>query len=464
VNETDPGLTLADARRVEDLVDRAALGEVCRSFFDLFGLPIRVFGSDGQLLASVHAQRALCTLINEGERGREACGRVVGEVQARVPGDADVVHRCFSGAAYRIIPVHYDGRVLGRIVLGPYLPAELGAPPDALLPLLPAGAELGAALADMPRVRAETAERIARHISRVLDLLLFSGHRAFLTGQLHLRSVRANYRELSEKTERLQQAYDKLKELDRLKSNFLATMSHELRTPLTSIIGYSEMLLSGIGGELVGEHREFVQVIRRKGENLLELIANLLDMSKFEQNRLDLADEPVLVGALIDDVLGTVAPLAQKRGVSVDALVDPALPAIRGDGARLRQVLQNLIDNALKFTPRGGRVSVRGARTALSPARGEAGDAGLVLMMAPSEGLRITVSDTGGGIPEAEHERIFDAFYQVDGSATREHGGTGLGLSIVKRIVEAHGGRIRVESRPGEGARFIVELPLERAP
>ena len=151
-------LHMADAQRIEDLVDREALGEVCRSFFDLFGLPIRVFSNEGSLLADVHQQRAICSYLNGLEQGRAACAQLVGEVRRLAP-DTEVVHACFTGAVYRVVPIHYDGRKLGRLVIGPYIPAETKEVPNSLLVIDP---DLDPTLAkehlnEMPRVRRETA-------------------------------------------------------------------------------------------------------------------------------------------------------------------------------------------------------------------------------------------------------------------------------------------------------------------
>jgi two-component system sensor histidine kinase BarA len=205
-----------------------------------------------------------------------------------------------------------------------------------------------------------------------------------------------------------------------------------------------------------------VGTIRSKGDHLLELITSLLDMSKFEQGTLHLRQDVVDPARLVEEVMRTVAPAAKKKGVQLEQHVAPQLPRLLGDQARLRQVLQNLTDNALKFTPSGGRVSLEVAEVDVEADGGRSAfedDAGLVLMMAPQRFVQFAVKDTGIGIPKAEHERVFDAFYQVDSSATREHGGTGLGLSIVRRLVEAHHGSVTLESSPGEGTTFFVRLP-----
>ncbi len=453
-------LTLADVARLEDIVDRGALAEVCRSFFELFALPIRVLSRDGTLLADFHEPREVCKYVNKLPRGRHACAVLVAEVKHVDPQDGTVLHPCFTGAVYRVVPIDYQGRRLGRFVVGPYLPAEIAEVPRTLLRLDPNVEQEKArqALGEMPRVRKETAERLAAHLGRVLDLIIFSGHRASLTSEMHIASVRESFRELTQKTEALQEAYDRLKELDRLKSNFLATVSHELRTPLTSIIGYSDMLATGLAGQLNPDQAEFVETIRSKGDHLLALITSLLDLNKLEQGKVAIRREAIDTVALVEDVAKTLAPTAAQKGVRVEVELEDGLPPMQADPVRVRQVLLNLADNAVKFSPRESRV-VLGARAVdLSPPDDDEAF-GLVLVGGTRQALELSVRDAGPGIPSHDHERIFDAFYQVDGSSTREHDGTGLGLSIVKRLVEAHGGTVWVESVPGEGACFRFTIP-----
>ena len=461
----DTELSLADVARLEDVVDRTALTEVCRSFFELFSLPLRVFSRDGTLLSDVHEEQAICRYVNGFGSGRRACSALVTEVRGIDPEDGPVEHPCFTGACYRVVPIHYQGRRLGRFVVGPYVPAERREVPRSLLVLDDRIDPTVArdALGEMPRVRQETIERISEHLRRVLDLILLSGHRAYLTSQMHVASVRESYRELTEKTQRLQEAYDRLRELDRLKSNFLATVSHELRTPLTSIIGYSDMLAAGIAGELNGEQQEFVETIRGKGDHLLALITSLLDLNKLEQGNLPLRREPVSPASLVEDLAKTVRPQAQKKDVKIAVEIEPRPEPLPLDPVRIKQVLFNLAENAIKFTPKGGTVRFGVRTTEMIDGADDEGALGLVLMAAPRRAVEFWIADSGIGIPAGEHAKIFDAFYQVDGSSTREHGGTGLGLSIVKRLVEAHGGRVWVESAPGEGAtfRFVIPEPDE---
>lgn len=452
-------LTLGHGLRLEDLVDREALSEVCKSFFTLFGIPVRIYAQDGQMIADAVQDQAICQYLQGLRDGRAACSATVSAVKSGDPGaSGDANHPCFTGAMYRIIGLDYDGRRLGRVILGPFLPLEVKEVPRSLLKI-DSGIDPDKAkelLPKMPRARADTVTRIAKHLQAVLDLILFSGHRALLTSQMHLASVRESYRELQERNQKLTESYEKLKELDRLKSNFLATVSHELRTPLTSILGYSEMLSEGIAGSLNPEQQEFVGTIREKGEQLLALIKSLLDQSKMESGTLSLTMGDVTLGDVLKDVASTLMPAAKRKGIDLAVEIPPYVPKIRGDAERIRQVFLNLAENALKFTQAGGVKLV--ARTEATEQPED--DIGFVLFASRPTAILLRVEDTGIGIPEGERTKIFDAFYQVDGSSTREHGGTGLGLSIVKRIVEMHGGTIAVTANEPRGAVFTVRFPL----
>jgi signal transduction histidine kinase len=458
-------LTLGKGARLDQLVDRDALGELTKSFFELFRVPLRIFSEDGSLLADASTPEPLYQYLNTLKGTRKAVQDVVTAVKAIDPGaDGEVSYACVTGAKYRIVSITFDNRQVGRMVLGPFLPPSVRELPRSLLDL---DADLDRnkvreLLAEMPRAREETVSQVANHFRRTLDLILFSGHKALLTSKLHLASVRDSYNELQTKTQRLQEAYDRLKELDRLKSNFLATVSHELRTPLTSIIGYSEMLAEGIAGDLTEEQKEFVATIHEKGEQLLALIKGLLDLSKLESGTMSLRKATMDVAPLVNDVHQTLTPTARKKNVQLGCSVEGQLPLLWGDAERLRQILLNLVENAIKFTPPGGEVTIRAGTTMMDVVNDDEG-AGRVLFGNRRLAIELRVADTGIGIPEQERERVFDAFYQVDSSSTREQGGTGLGLSIVKRLVESHDGSVHIESNPGGGTVFVVAIPCRRA-
>jgi signal transduction histidine kinase len=445
--------------RIEDVVDREALDEMCRGVEALFGIGVRVYASDGALLANVGSSLDVCGLVNEVSQGRAACGATVSAAKSVDPGDSgDVVHPCFTGLAYRIVSLDYEGRRVGRIVLGPFAPAGLREAPPSLAQTVPRldVIQANAQLAAVGRVKPEAVGRIAYHLKTTLELIIFSSHKAYVTSKLHLYSVRESYRALEEKTGRLEQALARLKELDRLKSNFLGTVSHELRTPLTSILGYSEMLAEGIAGPLSAEQAEFVQTIRGKGEQLLSLIMGLLDLSKLDSGTLSLRQAPMQIGPTLEEVVSTVAPVALKKGVELVLEKSERWCEIAGDAERLRQVFINLVDNAVKFTPRGGKVTLRAS---VKEGAVEPGEAGSVILAPLRRVVEVTVDDTGIGIPVDQRAKVFDAFYQVDSSSTREYGGTGLGLSIVKRIVEGHGGTVEICANEPAGTRFVVSLP-----
>lgn len=452
-------ILMGDVVRLEDVLSRDSVTSVAKSFFALFGLPVRVISHEGDLLADVHRDRPLCNYLNTLSNGERECSNTVGVVRDLEPDGEAIVHPCFTGAVYRIAPLEYQGRPIGRIILGPYVPAETQTPPASLTSIdgdidVPTAREH---FDRMPRVREDIAEELCAHLRGVLEQLVFSGHRAQLASTMQVASVRENYRELAEKNDALKTSYDELKQLDQLKSTFLATVSHELRTPLTSIIGYAEMLESGAAGALSDGQTEFLKTIRGKADQLLGLISSLLDLGHLEAQNLQLHSEAVDPRALLSDVGSTIVPNANRRNVALDIEVADDTPKIWGDPVRLQQIVLNLADNAMKFSAEGGTVVLRAEPGELDA--GGPGGLGAALFTASRPGVVLTVRDTGMGIPEENLTRIFDAFYQVDAGTTRAHGGAGLGLSIVKQLVDSHDGKIEVTSTLGEGTIFTVTLP-----
>jgi len=240
-------------------------------------------------------------------------------------------------------------------------------------------------------------------------------------------------------SEELKRLNEQLLRASKAKSEFLANMSHELRTPMNAILGFVEMLLDDIYGEIPPQFKEPLTDIQVNGKHLLNLINDVLDLSKIEAGRMELAVSEYSVQDIVDTLKASLHSLSREKGLEFVAVAQADIPLACGDGKRITQCLTNLAGNALKFT-REGRVEVRVERQ---------GDM-----------LLYRVSDTGIGIPKDQIENVFAEFRQVDATITREFGGTGLGLSITKKFVEMHGGRIWVESEPGKGSTFFFEIPL----
>jgi signal transduction histidine kinase len=229
------------------------------------------------------------------------------------------------------------------------------------------------------------------------------------------------------------------REAERMKDDFFALVSHELRTPLTSIIGYLELVLEDESGRLEDDHRRYLEVVGRNASRLLRLVGDLLFVAQVEAGTMSLEPGEVDLERLVAEALETATPRAEARSLVLEADVAP-VPPLRGDRDRLGQVLDNLVTNAVKFTPPGGRIEVR--------ARAEDGVAVL------------EVADTGPGIPQEEQEHLFERFFRASSATAEAIPGVGLGLTIVKAITEAHGGSVALDSEVGIGTTFRVELPL----
>jgi len=266
----------------------------------------------------------------------------------------------------------------------------------------------------------ELTDTQARALRTIARLVSVANENADLVGELRVNNLQ-------------------LERANRLKSEFLASVSHELRTPMNAIIGYTKLMLDGLDGEMTAQQQTDLFRVAQAADNLLGLINGLLDLAKIEAGKMELNVEEVNINDVTDEALELVRPHADEKGLQVRALIPTGLPTVWADRARVRQVLANMLANAVKFTERG-TVSV--AATA-------------------AEGwVTVSVSDTGVGISPEAQAYVFDEFRQADSSTTRRYGGTGLGLAISKRLVTLHGGRIWVDSEVGRGSSFHFTLPI----
>ncbi len=246
----------------------------------------------------------------------------------------------------------------------------------------------------------------------------------------------ARQQELVEKTREVERA-------NQLKSEFLANMSHELRTPLNVIIGFSQLMLDGVPGKINKKQRQCLEDILSSGQHLLNLINEVLDLSKIESGKMELRLRNISLSNVIESLRSTMMPMLAQRKQSLDVELEKGIPSVHVDEARLRQVFLNLLSNASKVTPDGGKLEVKTVRE--------------------DDWCQVSVVDNGVGIKKQDQERMFEPFCQLDNPLTKEKSGTGLGLTLARQIVEQHGGQIWVESEYGTGSRFTFTLPLATA-
>ena len=347
-------------------------------------------------------------------------------------------------------------------------PEEFGAILRATPLIYGEGAVGRAAMTREPVVVSDVAEADA-YTSRVRDALLRAGYRsllavplvsedevvgalvvnrravgAFASPTVELLRTFATQSALAIQNARLfQEIEDKSRQLETAnqhKSEFLASVSHELRTPLNAIIGFSEVMLERMFGDVNDKQEEYLHDILSSGRHLLSLINDILDLAKIEAGRMELEPSDFHLPQAIDNALILVRERALRRGIALDRWIDPRLAEVKGDERKIKQVLVNLLSNAVKFTPEGGRIDVRAAL---------------------ADGLaEVSVTDTGVGIAPEDHEAVFEEFRQVGTDYARKHEGTGLGLALARKFVELHGGKIWVKSQVGQGSTFTFTIPV----
>ncbi len=299
--------------------------------------------------------------------------------------------------------------------------------------------ETGKFEGEFPRVR-KNGQRFTAHVAITLRRDASGGPIGFVLISKDITAQKALEEQLRRKNEELEEQNRRVEQANRMKSEFLANMSHELRTPLNGIIGFAELMHNGKTGPMAATHVEFLGDILTSARHLLQLINDVLDLAKVEAGRLEFRTEPVDLVRLFAEVRDVLRTIASTKRIRVEIEVSPGVATVTCDPSKLRQILYNYLSNALKFTPDGGRVWMR------------------ALPEGPS-GFRIEVQDTGIGIPPEDKARLFIEFQQLDATTAKRYQGTGLGLALTRRITEAQGGQVGVESTPGAGSTFSAVLP-----
>ena len=448
------------------------------------------FEVDRELSSTLNLQTVLATLVRHAQR---LCEADLAFLAYRERDASHAVVAACSGAVGLgihdwIIPVgegHAGGVLQRGRILAPSLPAPDADPQEARilaeegvvgLILVPINLQqtcvgvLGIGRrheGGFGEGTVETLQRLADQAAVALANALAYREIEMLNLSLEAK-VAERTRDLSEANAALKVSHEKLRALDRLKSEFVSSVSHELRTPLTAIRMAVDNLLDGVTGEVTPTLQRYLTRVRNNTDRLVRLIADLLDLSRIEAGRVELHPTAVSVGDLLQEVAEGLRPMAAQKGVEVEVPPPPPSEAY-ADRDKLQQVLINLVENAVKFTPSGGRVTVA-ARTLSANADFGMRNAELTATSAaassPGEDrarIEFSVEDTGQGIPSEELEAIFDKFHQVRRDGQGKTQGTGLGLAIAKSLIELHGGRIRVESELGRGSRFVFTVPAVEA-
>lgn len=339
--------------------------------------------------------------------------------RGNVPGRAVVEGRTIHIHDLQVVADEYPGAITRGIAQG--------VRTEVSTPLLRESVPIGAILIRRTEVRPFSDSQIA--------ILKTFADQAVIA----IENVRL-FQEIQDKNRQLEVANERLKELDRLKSDFVANVSHELRTPLTAIKGAVDLILREVPGPLNEKQSHYLSRVRSNTQHLAGLINDLLDLSKIEEGKIEVQAVRMSLGGLVHEVVETLRPIASEKPIDLEVTAPKSSILVWADRDKITQVLTNLIGNAIKFTPPYGSVTVSSASN-------------------DADWVRVSVADTGPGISADERERIFEKFYQVAENGGPKPKGTGLGLAISKTLVELHGGKIWVESEPGRGSTFYFTLP-----
>ena len=391
---------LSQIPSLSTLVDAALIAELGRKFAEVHRIGLRIFDAKGMAITQLSGGQSAWDFLWEVPQFRGPLTQFITELKATHPNGEDVcvMHDPIAHMAFMGVSIDYEFEKMGTIILGPFNVrndrAYLKESSHLSIDLEPLNERLDALSLFDP----DELVSLVGILRKSLEISCHLGYRTLLTSHMHVDSMAEAYKklesanaELEARNAALAANVARLRELDVLKSNFLATVSHELRTPLTSVIGYSEMLLEGLAGPMNDEQREYVSTIMERGESLLSLIGNILDISRIQRGGVSLNLESAPVEELIENAIATVRPQAYKQSIELIIELEPHLPDVQVDEQKIHQVLVNLLGNAVKFTGAAGRVSTR-VRRCMVPSGG-------TQQRQASPGIEIEITDTGIGIP-----------------------------------------------------------------
>ncbi len=445
IKNEEPELRITTEIKIEDRLkeelfhfDDTLLYELQESFTEAFLLPLSFYSYTNKNLItrvperiSQHKSR-IAKLHGELIRHKRAEQSVLKEKKLVFLPLKGNLATCISGVLFQEEPIM-------KLVIGPYSLIDQKVP--------------------FPHYDEKRVKKIANCISTVATELIYADYKVKVMTEQHVKTLKETFEELKKKHTELEEAYSKLKEVDRLKTTFLAKVSHELRTPLTSIKGYLEFIREDLK-DASDDVKKYLDIVENKTDELYSLITNLLEATQFEDRAISLSKREVNLIPVIESCIQTILPMAKKKDIEIITKIQDSIPQTLGDELKLKQVFVNILNNAVKFSPEKSRIEV-GIETQKNIIIDEKRD--IRRRKFGTEGrdyIVIWIRDYGTGIDIDNLDKIFELFYQVEETHTRKHGGAGLGLYIAKKIIDAHEGTIKVESKKNQGSTFYIYLPI----
>jgi signal transduction histidine kinase len=433
--------------------DKNLFEEVLQSYVELFRVAVKLLDADGNRLVGATARSDLCRYVYSIDTCQETCRDLVASIRQERPEFQTISQTaCFSGAEYRVVPIHRELDVVGKLVFGPFLPADVTAPPEAFLAMDPQVDRETAWQKTLRfrRLRRGLAERAAQTVATVIEVMVFLACKSEMTTSMHVEAISEVYRELGQLREELAARRAEVLGLRQQRANFMSAVSRETRTPLMSLVSHAEMLREGVAGDLAREQSELLDTIVEQGENLSAMASQIDELARVERGRMQIRPVRIACQELLGRAYDEARQLAARGEIDIELDTSPSwLPDVEADPQIATTVFHLLLDNAVKFTRAGGRIRLA-ARAGSAPDEGAD----------PSDAaVRFTISDTGIGI-EAKHlDHLFEPFYRVL-DTLREVSGWGLGLPLARAYAEAQGGGIELASSPDRGTVATFWLPV----